>query len=250
MAVAVFRALRSYGTYLRSMDRMLLFLAGAGLGAWAGRRFGFPAAESGYRTVSFPAHEASAVNIMAKTQSAFKEIRALVVHAEVPDEVLEAKIKARIARTLSRPDAVQVRVSNGAVSLQGAARQEEIRKLAESLPGLRGVKTVDNGLEALTPPFTSWDDAEPGARPPQAGDRRLFAIHSFLAAAGIALTYVGHRIRGNAGAGMIAGGAALIGGGVSGLFHAGARPSGFISHVSESSSWRPGIKGSNPVASP
>ena len=250
MAMADFPALRSFGTYLGSMDRMLVFFAGAGLGAWAGRRFAIPAAEARYGTVFFPAHEASAVNIMARTQSALKEIRALVVHAEVPDAVLEAKIRARIARTISRPDAVQVRVTKGAVFLQGAARKEEIGKLAESLPGLRGVKTVENGLEALTPPFTSWDDAEPGSRQTDARVRRLFSIHVILTAAGIALTYAGHRLRGNAGAGLIAGGAALVGGGVSGLFDAGSRPSGSLSHISESSSWRPGIMGSNPIASP
>ncbi len=130
------------------------------------------------------------------------------------------------------------------------ARKEEIEKLEESLPGLRGVKHVDNGLEALTPPFTSWDDAEPGPGGPSARSRRLLATHLVLTAAGIALTYAGHRIRGGAGAGLVAAGAALVGGGVSGLFDPGSYPSGFISHVSESSSWRPGIKGSNPVASP
>lgn len=232
------------------MDRLLVFLAGAGLGAWAGRRFAFPAMEGRYGAVSFPAHEASAVNVMARTQSVFREIRALVVHADVPDAVLESKIKARISRTVARPDAVQVRVSNGVVTLQGTARKEEIGKLAESLPGLRGVKSVENGLEALTPPFTSWDDAEPVSRPSSARDGRLAAINLVLAAAGIALTYAGHRIRGGAGAGLVAGGAALVGGGVSGLFDLGSRTSGFISHISESSSWRPGIKGSNPVASP
>lgn len=232
------------------MDRLFVFLAGAGLGAWAGRRFAVPSMEGRYSPVSFPAHEASAINVMARTQSVLREIRALVVHAEVPDAVLETKIKARIARTVARPDAVQVRVSNGTVSLQGTARKEEIGKLAESLPGLRGVKAFVNGLEALTPPFTSWEDAEPASKPYSARDGRLLLIDIILTAAGIALTYAGHRIRGGAGAGLIAGGAALVGGGVSGLFDLGSRSHGFYSHISESSSWRPGIKGSNPVASP
>src|SRR5688572_7369862 len=104
------------------MDRLLVFLAGAGLGAWAGRRFAHPALEERVGTITFPAHEASAVNVMARTQSVLKEIRALVVHAEVPDAVLEAKIKGRIARTVSRPDAVQVLVSKGTVTLHGTAR--------------------------------------------------------------------------------------------------------------------------------
>jgi hypothetical protein len=247
---ADFPAARAFERYFGFMDRLLVFLAGAGLGAWAGRRFTLPALEGRFSPVSFPAHEASAVNVLARTQSVLKEIRALVVHADVPDAVLEAKIKARIARTIARPDAVQVRVSNGIVSLQGTARKEEIGKLVENLPGLRGVKGVENGLEALTPPFTSWDDAEPVSRPSAPQDRRLLVINVILTAAGIALTYAGHRIRGGSGAGLIAGGAALVGGGVSGLFDSGSHASGFISHISESSSWRPGIKGSNPVASP
>ena len=232
------------------MDRVFVFLAGARLGAWAGRRFPLPSFQGKRSPVFFPAHEASAVNVMARTQSVLKEIRALVVHADVPDAVLEAKIKARIARTLSRPDAVEVRVSQGIVTLQGMARQEEIRKLADSLPGLRGVKGVENGLEALTPPITSWDDAEPGARSPYAPVRRLPSIHLILTVAGFALAYAGNRIRGGTGGALVAGGAALVGGGLSALFDAGSGSYGLVSPASESSLWRPGIKGSNPVASP
>lgn len=248
--MAEFPSVHALERYFGSMDRLIVFLAGAGLGAWAGRRLSLPSVDERFGSISFPAHEASAVNVMARTRTVLKEIRALVVHADVPDAVLESKIKARVARTVARPDAVQVRVSNGTVSLQGTARKEEIGRLAESLPGLRGVKSVENGLEALTPPFTSWDDAEPVSGPNDARKGRLLALNLILTAAGIALTYAGQRIRGGAGAGLVAGGAALVGGGVSGLFDSLSHPSGFVSHISESSSWRPGIKGSNAVASP
>ncbi|MDB5105588.1 MAG: putative integral rane protein [Fibrobacteres bacterium] len=236
------------------MDRFIAFLAGAGFGAAAGRWLNRETAEMAAlrpRPPAFPPHELRPVEVMARTQSVLREIRALVVHAEVPDDVLEEKIKAKIARMSARPDSIQVQVEHGKVTLVGTARSEEIRGLSENLIGLRGIKELDNRLEALTPPFTSWDDAEPGSRP-QARNPGSYppSVSLVLAAAGLALTYAGYRLRGGSGGFMVAGGAALLGAGAAGLVSPGAYASAFVSHISESSSWRPGLRDSASTPSP
>jgi hypothetical protein len=209
------------------MDRLLVFLAGAGFGAAAGGWLnrGAHAVRSGPYGAVYPARSgetfraAETAAILARTQSLLKEIRALVVHADVPDAILEQKVRARIARLVQRPDAVQMSVAAGTVTLRGVARAEEIRQLADTVSALRGVKTVDNRLEALTPPFTSWDDAEPVIRPAAARKPGSYPapVSLALAAGGLALAYGGFRTRGNPGALLVAGGAALIGAGAAGI---------------------------------
>jgi hypothetical protein len=234
------------------MERFLFFLAGAGFGAWA--RSLWERADSGGAHAmgypSLPSQGASAVHVWARTRSAMREIRALVIHAGIPDSVLEGKIRSRIGRTFARPDTVQVSVLNGIVSLRGAAREEEIRALTERISGLRGVKAVENNIEALTPPFTSWDDAEPGSRFPGDTGRLPQWIPIALAAVGAVLAFAGHRIRGGTGAGLLAGGAALAGAGAAGLWFPGAFAHGSVPAAAEFRFRRPGFTGSQSVASP
>ncbi|HKP96048.1 MAG TPA: BON domain-containing protein [Fibrobacteria bacterium] len=228
------------------MDRLLIFLAGAGLGAAAGRWMNHePASAMAWRRAApAPERPVGAVDVLVRTQSLLREIRALIVHAEVPDPVLEEKIRAKIARMVARPDAVQLKVEQGRVRLAGTARAAEIQALAEGLSALRGVRDVENRLEALTPPFTSWDDAEPashaarrkpGSYPP--------SVSLLLAAGGLAFAAIGYRLRKREGAALLAAGAALLGAGGAGLLSPGAFRHAAVSHMSESSSWRPGLKG-------
>jgi hypothetical protein len=228
------------------MDRLLVFLAGTGLGALAGKWLngGTRGAASRRKRPEFQEEAAlKVVDVVVRTQSLLREIRALVAHAEVPDAVLYEKIKGRIARTVARPDSVQARVDQGKVFLAGTAREGEISSLVEGISAMRGVKDLENRMESLTPPFTSWNDAEPGPRPPM-GKLGSYTrpVSLLMAAAGAALAAAGSRRRGSEGVYMLAGGAVLLGAGGAGL--AGpckdrAKP---VSHMSESSSWRPGIR--------
>jgi hypothetical protein len=235
------------------MERFLVFLAGAGFGAAAGHWLNRDPVQPGMRMrPRFPAEgDETALDVVHRTQFLLREIRALVVHAEVPDPVLEEKIRGKLVRMIARPDAVQVSVSQGKVALWGTAREEEIRRFSESVSSIRGVKNVDNRLEALTPPFTSWDDAEPGSRPIRRKPGSYPpAVSLIMAAGGVAMAVAGFRIRGEPGAVLVAAGAALLGAGAAGLMSPGAFRDGTVSHVSESSSWRPGLKGSQSTASP
>jgi hypothetical protein len=63
-----------------------------------------------------------------------------------------------------------------------------------------------------------------------------------MAAAGFALALSGYGRRGRGGAYMLAGGAVLLGAGGAGLAGPGRDRAKPVSHMSESSSWRPGIR--------
>lgn len=239
--------------YFECMERYLIFFVGAGLGAAAGHLLNRGPVHPGLRRhprITSQGEE-SALDVVHRTQFLLREIRAMVVHAEVPDPVLEDKIRGKIARMIARPDAVHVSVLQGKVFLWGTAREEEVRRFSESVSSIRGVKSLENRLEALTPPFTSWDDAEPGSRPPRRKPGSYSpAVSMIMAAGGVTMTAVGFRLRGASGALMVAGGAALLGAGAAGLMSRGAFRDGTVSHISESSSWRPGLKGSQSTASP
>jgi hypothetical protein len=228
------------------MDRLLVFFAGTGLGALAGKWLNRDArrAASPRRRQEFPEEAAlKVVDVVVRTQSLLREIRALVAHADVPDPVLSEKIKGRIARTVARPDSIQARVEQGKVYLAGTAREGEIRALVEGISAMRGVKELENRMESLTPPFTSWKDAEPGPRPA----RGILGSYPrsaslIMAAAGLGLAMAGSARRGREGTLMLAGGAALLGAGGAGLAGLGRARTRPVSHMSESSSWRPGIR--------
>ncbi|MDQ3002013.1 MAG: BON domain-containing protein [Fibrobacterota bacterium] len=235
------------------MERFLIFLVGAGFGAAAGHWFNREPLHPGLLSHQrIPSQgEESALDIVHRTQFLLREIRALVAHAEIPDPVLKAKIQVKIARMLARPDAVQVSVVKGKVFLWGTAREEEVRRFSESVSSIRGVKSVENRLETLTPPFTSWDDAEPGSRSLRWKPGSYSPVLSLImAASGVTMTVMGFRLRGEGSAVMVAGGATLLGAGAAGLISRGSFKRGTVSHISESSSWRPGLKGSQSTASP
>jgi hypothetical protein len=228
------------------MDRLLVFLAGTGLGALAGKWLNGGPQDAAARRKRPEFTEDAAlkvVDVVVRTQSLIREIRALVAHADVPDTVLSEKIKGRIARTVARPDSVQARVEHGKVFLAGTAREGEIRSLVEGISAMRGVKDLENGMESLTPPFTSWKDAEPGPRP-SGGILGSYSrsVSLLMAVAGFALSVAGSRRRGREGMYILAGGAALLGAGGAGLAIPGRGRNKPVSHMSESSSWRPGIR--------
>jgi hypothetical protein len=233
------------------MDRIFVFLAGAGIGAAAGRWLNRgPALVRRSRIGRFPdGHTVRAVDVVVRTRSLLREIRAIIVHAEVPDPVLEERIRAKIEGLVARPEAVQCRVQSGRVLLEGTARPAEIPDLADAVAGMRGVREIENRLESLTTPWTSWEDAEPGSRILR---RKLGSyppsVSLALAAGGIAMVAAAYRFRREGGAFLLAAGAALIGAGTGGLMGPGTFRAPRFSRLSESSSWRPGLEGSRSAA--
>ena len=70
----------------------------------------------------------------------------------VPDEKLTERIRAIMGRIVSHPRAVQVVVHDGRATLSGPIFSDEAPKLIYAVSAMRGVKGLENRLQAHTAP--------------------------------------------------------------------------------------------------
>jgi uncharacterized membrane protein len=67
---------------------------------------------------------------------------------EVPDEVLVERVRSRIGRAVSHPAAIEVSARGGTVTLSGPVLEREQDALLSCASSVRGVRAVENRLEA------------------------------------------------------------------------------------------------------
>jgi CBS domain-containing protein len=77
---------------------------------------------------------------MARLRAAFRP-------EEVDDEVLVERVRAALGRACSHPSAVEVRVSNGQVVLEGPVLERDHRRILRSIRFTRGVRGIEDKLE-------------------------------------------------------------------------------------------------------
>jgi uncharacterized membrane protein len=66
---------------------------------------------------------------------------------EVPDAVLEERVRAKLGRVVSHPSSIEVSAQNGVVSLSGPILEAELENALDSISRVRGVRTVENRLQ-------------------------------------------------------------------------------------------------------
>ncbi|MFN3431455.1 MAG: BON domain-containing protein [Candidatus Sericytochromatia bacterium] len=81
-----------------------------------------------------------------------------------PDAALEARVRERVSRYASRPEAIAVRVASGMVTLTGTILDREVDDLVAVIGRLPGVRRVEDRLD-LRPegrventPTRPWQD--------------------------------------------------------------------------------------------
>ncbi len=67
---------------------------------------------------------------------------------EAPDEVIAARVRARLGRVSSHPGAIEVDVRDGVITLIGPVLRNELQKIVRGVSSVRGVKRVENHLDA------------------------------------------------------------------------------------------------------
>src|SRR5439155_21299270 len=65
----------------------------------------------------------------------------------VPDEVLVDRVRSRLGRLSSHPDAISVQAENGRITLSGPILQVELDSVLSGVWSVRGVRGVENRLE-------------------------------------------------------------------------------------------------------
>jgi len=79
---------------------------------------------------------------------AAEAVSALAEEEPVADEVLVARVRARLGHILSHPHEVKVQADGGVVTLEGKLTHPERRLLREEVKGVPGVKRIDDHLKA------------------------------------------------------------------------------------------------------
>jgi hypothetical protein len=74
------------------------------------------------------------------------ELRASLREHEVGDDVLAARVRARIGHSAAHPSLISTQVHSGRVVLRGAAVAGEVGRLVGRVAAVRGVRAVDNRL--------------------------------------------------------------------------------------------------------
>lgn len=250
------------------MGRILVFLAGAGFGAAAARwlipnqsasRPGRAYGNGGKsRRQSVDAKET-----LAKTHTLLREIRSLVLHVDIPDDLLEGKLRAKIARQATHPELIRVQVSEGKVVLRGNATIKEAHDLVESISLIRGVKSVEDRFESSpedirADPAVSPEEQAEGVkslphfhlppRPKPSGYPPAVAV--LMGAGGLSMAAFGYRTRGATGAALVSAGAALFGAGAVGLWGGWTRGMTIFPHGASLQAVSQGIRGSRIKAAP
>ncbi len=67
---------------------------------------------------------------------------------EAPDEVIEARVRARLGRVSSHPGAIEVTVRSGVAMLSGPVLRKEMNDILRGVSSVRGVADLDNRLTA------------------------------------------------------------------------------------------------------
>ncbi|MBI2105096.1 MAG: SRPBCC family protein [Candidatus Omnitrophica bacterium] len=65
----------------------------------------------------------------------------------VSDEVLEARLRARLGRIVRHPRSIGVHVMSGRVTLEGPILEDEVRRTVSRLAAIPGVREIENRLE-------------------------------------------------------------------------------------------------------
>ncbi|MNT00329.1 hypothetical protein D3C72_1347570 [compost metagenome] len=95
-----------------------------------------------------------------------------------PDATLEARVRERVGRYASRPEAIAVRVSNGMVTLTGVILDREVDDLVAVIGRLPGVRRVEDRLDLRQEGHADSDTSRPRH------GRRLAPVALGAAAAG------------------------------------------------------------------
>jgi uncharacterized membrane protein len=77
-------------------------------------------------------------------------LRQALVTEDVPDDILVERVRARMGRAVSHTGAIQVRADGGRITLSGPIFASEVDRLLRVTRRVRGVREVENLLEAHT----------------------------------------------------------------------------------------------------
>lgn len=143
-------------------ERAGLLLAG-GLGIGAAVMFFYDPSEGRRR-------RARTRRAVARVVGAAASVGSVLARAEPADDVIAARVRAVLARSVSYPRSVNVAVERGHVVLGGPIIAREVERLLSRVRRVRGVRSVRSRLEAH-----DWAADVPGLQGAASRPRRMRA---------------------------------------------------------------------------
>ena len=83
-----------------------------------------------------------------RTRGVVAEASHLLKKDEVGDEVVIERVRSKMGRVVSHPGSIEVTANNGSVTISGPILADEVAPLLKCVSSVRGVREVDNQLEA------------------------------------------------------------------------------------------------------
>jgi uncharacterized membrane protein len=91
--------------------------------------------------------DAASRDLSHRAYGTWASARGRMSRADVPDDILVERVRAKLGRYVSHPHAIDVRADGGHVSLRGKILKGEVKPLVGAIRRVRGVYGVDNQLE-------------------------------------------------------------------------------------------------------
>lgn len=138
------------------MDRSAVLL---GVGIGAGLMYGLDPQQGNRRRalararLSKVAHRtghmvsASSRDVAHRATGLAASLHSRFFERDAPDEVVEARVRARLGRITSHPGAIRVSVRTGVATLVGPALRHELADIVRGVSSVRGVTRVEDRLE-------------------------------------------------------------------------------------------------------
>jgi osmotically-inducible protein OsmY len=160
-------------------------------------------------------------DVSNRARGVVAELRSRLANVQVSDDVLRARVRARIGAVVGHAGAIEAVVSEGWVTLRGPILADDVDRLVRRVRAVPGVRDVVDQLEVHdTPGGVPGLQGHP--RPPRGGEvfellqtRWSPAARLFAGLAGAAMALCGVRRLDLAGTALAAGGVALLGRAVS-----------------------------------
>lgn len=92
--------------------------------------------------------EHAAAHLANRARGTFAEVKSRFSSEQVDDAVLVERVRAKLGRVTGDPHAITVTAVNGMVKLTGLVDEAEIAKITDGALSVRGVKEVENRLQA------------------------------------------------------------------------------------------------------
>ena len=139
------------------MNKQLTFISGLGLGAglmyWfdpdKGRRRRAQVRDQLAHTarVAGDTLDKASRDISNRIDGLIAEMGSMLKREAVSDDVLVARVRAKLGRVVSHPHAIEVRAERGRVTLRGPVLAGEVDELLKAVSAVPGVREVENQLE-------------------------------------------------------------------------------------------------------